>query len=196
VLAGYFGKVVSSFFQKNKKEICSYFYSNESHANNFVHHLYARSLVDPLKHFLVFYPEDPFGHMEEANSDKAKANYFAKFYNSRVRIFQLLYNLLDRCEDQDTIANVQFILETLVAKLHETVDGNKLIDDVVLRKENLKILFACLKSVVPAHREPQAEEESCCGNPQPHLQSPAQRACRRPRKAKHHHGSWSLDRRR
>lgn len=195
VLAGYFGKVVGSFFQKNKKEICSYFYSNETHANNFVHHLYSKSLVDPLKHFLVIHPEDPFSHMEEANSEKAKANYFGKFYTSRVRIFQQLYNLLDRCEDQDTIANVQFILETLVAKLHETVEGNRLIDDVVLRKENLKILFACLKSVTAADAEPQAETQSRRRDPEPDLQSPAQRARRRPGETKYHFGRRRLDHR-
>ena len=195
VLAGYFGKVVGSFFQKNKKEVCSYFYSNDSHANNFVHHLYSKSLVDPLKHFLIIHPEDPFGHMEEAASEKTKSNPFGKFYSSRVRIFQLLYNLLDRCEDQDTIANVQFILETLVAKLHETVDGNRLIDDVVLRKENLKILFACLKSVDTPHAEPQAETQSSFGDPEPHLQSSAQRARRRPGEEKHHHGCRRLDHR-
>ena len=195
VLAGYFGKVVGSFFQKNKKEVCSYFYSNDSHANNFVHHLYSKSLVDPLKHFLIIHPEDPFGHMEEAASEKTKSNPFGKFYSSRVRIFQLFYNLLDRCEDQDTIANVQFILETLVAKLHETVDGNRLIDDVVLRKENLKILFACLKSVDTPHAEPQAETQSSFGDPEPHLQSSAQRARRRPGEEKHHHGCRRLDHR-
>ena len=148
VLLGYFGKVVSSFFQKHKKEVCSYFYSNESHTTTYIHHLYSKSLVDSLKHFLVILPEDTYQHVEDPSSDQPRPNQYVKFYNQRVKAFQLMFQLLDKSEDYDTISNVQFLLESLVAKVHETIDGNKLIDDVVLKKENLKVLFACLKSVI------------------------------------------------
>lgn len=148
VLLGYFSKVVSSFFQKNKKEICAYFYSNDAHATSFLHHLYSKSLVDPLKHFLVIYPEDHYSHLEESMSETkggAKPNHFSKFYQQRVKVFHMLYQLLEKAEDPYTISNAQYIIETLIAKVDQTIDGQKLLDDVILRKENIRILFNCLK---------------------------------------------------
>lgn len=148
VLLGYFAKVVSSFFQKNKREICSYFYSNEAHQANFLNHLYSKSLVDPLKNFLVIYPEDHYHHDESLSETRGgqKPSVYSKFYSQRVKIFHNLFLQLDKSDDFETIINAQFLIETLVAKIDQTIDGNKLLDDIVLRKENLKILFNCLKS--------------------------------------------------
>lgn len=158
VLLGYFAKTTSSFFQKNKKEICSYFYSNEQHLINFLHHLYSKSLVDPLKHFLVIYPEDHFQHHEDNEvRDKSKSSYFTKFYDKRVKAFQGLYSCLDKAEDFETISNAQYIIETLIAKIDQTVDGQRLLDDVVLRKENVRVLFICLKSNNKYKRKAAAE---------------------------------------
>lgn len=157
VLLGYFAKVVSSFFQKNKKEICSYFYSNDQHLANFLHHLYSKSLVDPLKNFLVIYPEDHYHHEDIDSRDKSRASHFSKFYDKRVKAFQSLYTLLDKAEDFETISNAQYIIETLVAKIDQTVDGQKLLDDVVLRKENVKAVFSCLKSTNRYKRKAAAE---------------------------------------
>jgi hypothetical protein len=164
VLIGYFAKVVSSFFQKNKKEICSYFFSNESHIHSFEHHLYSKSLVDPLKNFLVVMPDDHhFSHHEDSETrNVAKSNPLSRFYRQRVEGFNSLYNLVGNSDDSDVIHNAQYILETLVAKIDQTVDGNKLLDDVVLRKENIQILFNCLKCVRSGHPEQQAQEKSRC----------------------------------
>lgn len=148
VLIGYFAKVVSSFFQKNKREICSYFFSNESHLHTFLNHLYSKSLVDPLKNFLVMMPEEHFSQHEDSESRNiSKGNPFSRFYKQRVDSFNQLYTLVGSSDDSDVIHNAQYILETLVAKVDQTVDGSKLLDDVVLRKENIQILFNCLKSV-------------------------------------------------
>jgi hypothetical protein len=150
VLIGYFSKIVSSFFQKNKREICSYFYCNDSHALSFIEHLYSKSLMDPLKNFLVIFPEDHFNHHEESNSDVRniqRASPFSKFYQQRVKIFNSLYALLESAEGPDVVHNAQYIIETLIAKIDQTVDGSKLLDDVVLRKENIHALFSCLKNV-------------------------------------------------
>lgn len=160
VLLGYFAKVVSSFFSKNKKEICSYFYSNDHHVDRFLHHIYSRSLVDPLKSFLVIFPDDHhYMHDESLSENKANARVtvYNKFYQQRVTIFHNMFLLLEKSEDHDTLCNVQFILETLVAKIDQTVDGNKLLDDVVLRKDNIKILFNCLKSSVKQRRKAAAD---------------------------------------
>lgn len=160
VLLGYFAKVVSSFFQKNKKEICSYFYSQDANISNFLHHLYSKSLVDPLKNFLVIYPEDHYHQNEESSNENRgnpKTSCFSKFYEKRVKSFQSLYSTLDKAEDFETIANAQYIIETLVAKIDQTVDGGKLLDDVVLRKENMRSLFNCLKSNNKHKRKAAAE---------------------------------------
>lgn len=148
VLIGYFAKVVSSFFQKNKKEICSYFFSNESHLHTFLNHLYSKSLVDPLKNFLVMMPEEHFSQHEDSETrNVSKGNSFSRFYKQRVDSFNQLYTLVGSSDDSDVIHNAQYILETLIAKVDQTVDGSKLLDDVVLRKENIQTLFNCLKSV-------------------------------------------------
>jgi hypothetical protein len=152
VLLGYFAKVVSSFFQKNKKEICSYFFSNENHVHSFLHHLYSKSLVDPLKNFLVVMPEDHFSHHEDSETRNAgKPNPFSRFFKQRVDGFNSLYSLIGQSDDSDVIHNAQYIIETLVAKIDQTVDGSRLLDDVVLRKENIQTLFNCLKCVGSAH---------------------------------------------
>lgn len=151
VLLGYFAKVVSSFFQKNKKEICSYFFSNESHVQAFLHHLYSKSLVDPLKNFLVVMPEDHYSHHEDSDTrNMSKPNPFSRFLKQRVEGLNGLYHLIGHSDDQDVIHNAQYIIETLVAKIDQTVDGSKLLDDVVLRKENIQTLFNCLKCVGPS----------------------------------------------
>lgn len=83
VLAGYFAKVVSSFFSKNKKEICSYFYSNDERSDRFLHHLYSKSLVDPLKQFLVILPEDHYHMHDDCPSEtrgQARPSFYSKFY--------------------------------------------------------------------------------------------------------------------
>lgn len=148
VLIGYFSKVVSSFFQKNKKEICSYFYSNEAHVQSFLEHLYSKSLVDPLKNFLVIFPEDHYSHHDESNSEarNLRGSQFSKFYQQRVKIFNSLFALMETADEADVVHNAQYIIETLIAKIDQTVDGNKLLDDVVLRKESVQSLFNCLKS--------------------------------------------------
>lgn len=69
VLLGYFSKVVSSFFQKYKKEICSYFYSNEHQAERFMQHLYSKSLVDPFKNFLIIFPVEHY-YMHDDSENK------------------------------------------------------------------------------------------------------------------------------
>lgn len=110
-------------------------------------HLYSKSLVDPFKNFLVIFPvEHYYMHDDSDNKSSAKQSVFNKFYQQRVNIFHNLYLLLEKAEDHDTLSNCQFILETLIAKIDSTIDGSKLLDDVVLRKENIKILFECLKS--------------------------------------------------
>ena len=163
VLLGYFAKVVSSFFQKNKKEICSYFFSNESHIQSFLHHLYSKSLVDPLKNFLVVMPEDHYSHHEDSDTrNMAKPTPFSRFLKQRVEGLNGLYYLIGHSDDQDVIHNAQYILETLVAKIDQTVDGSKLLDEVVLRKENIQTLFNCLKCVGSNLLEQQAQEKSCC----------------------------------
>ena len=173
VLLGYFAKVVSSFFQKNKKEICSYFFSNESHIQSFLHHLYSKSLVDPLKNFLVVMPEDHYSHHEDSDTrNMAKPTPFSRFLKQRVEGLNGLYYLIGHSDDQDVIHNAQYILETLVAKIDQTVDGSKLLDEVVLRKENIQTLFNCLKCVGSNLLEQQAQEKSCCRYPESHLQPP------------------------
>lgn len=150
VLLGYFAKVVSSFFQKNKRDICSYFYSNDSHIQDFLDHLYSKSLVDPLKHFLVIYNDDNFNHYEDGQNESSNAqknSQFTKFYQNRVKTLNSLYSLLETAQESDVVINAQFIIETLIAKIDQTIDGNRLLDDVVLRKENIQVLFNCLKSV-------------------------------------------------
>jgi archaellum biogenesis ATPase FlaH len=150
VLIGYFSKVVSSFFQKNKREICSYFYSNDSHAHSFTEHLYSKSLMDPLKNFLVIFPEDQYSHHDESNSEARnlhRASPFSKFYQQRVKIFNSLFALLETADEPEVVHNAQYIIETLIAKIDQTVDGSKLLDDVVLRKENIQAVFNCLKNV-------------------------------------------------
>lgn len=150
VLIGYFAKVVSSFFQKNKREICSYFYSNDQHPQSFLEHFYSKSLVDPLKNFLVIFPEDHYSHHDDSNSEAKnvqKPSPFSKFYQQRVKIFNSLFALVENSDDSDVIHNCQHIIETLVAKVDQTIDGNRLLDDVVLKKENVQVLFNCLKSV-------------------------------------------------
>lgn len=157
-MLGYFAKVVSSFFQKNKREICSYFYSNDTHIQAFLHHLYSKSLVDPLKNFLVILPEDHFSHHEDSENRTAqKATPFSRFFKQRVEGLNGLYTLIGNSDDSDIIHNAQYIIETLVAKIDQTVDGSKLLDEVVLRKENIQILFNCLKCVVIDHPDQQAQ---------------------------------------
>lgn len=151
MLIGYFSKVVSSFFQKNKKEIYSYFYSNEARSQIFLEHLYLKSLVDPLKNFLVIFSEDHFNHHDESNSDARniiRASPFSKFYQHRVKVFNSLFTLLESADEPEVVHNAQYIIETLIAKIDQTIDGSKLLDDVVLRKENIQILFSCLKNVL------------------------------------------------
>lgn len=150
VLVGYFAKVVSSFFQKNKREICSYFYSNDNHPQSYLEHLYSKSLVDPLKNFLVIFPEEHYNHHDDSNSEAKnplKPSPYSKFYQQRVKVFNSLYALIENSDDSDLIHNSQHIIETLVAKVDQTIDGNRLLDDVVLKKENVQVLFNCLKSV-------------------------------------------------
>lgn len=150
VLVGYFAKVVSSFFQKNKKEICSYFFSTDSHIQGFMEHLYSKSLVDPLKNFLVIFQEDNYSiHQEESNSDakNQRNGPFSKFYAQRVKALNSLYSLLETADEHEVVLNAQYIIETLIAKIDQTVDGHKLLDDVILRKENIQSLFNCMKHV-------------------------------------------------
>lgn len=92
-------------------------------------------------------PDDHhFGHQDDSeNRNATKANPFSRFYRQRVEGFNSLYTLIGTSDDSDVIHNAQYILETLVAKVDQTVDGTKLLDDVVLRKENIQILFNCLK---------------------------------------------------
>lgn len=168
VLVGYFAKIVSSFFQKNKREICTYFYSNESHSQSFLEHMYSKSLMDPLKNFLVIFPEDHYGHHDDSQSEARnlqRGSQFSKFYHQRVKLFNSLFSVLESADESDTVHNAQYIIETLIAKIDQTVDGNKLLDDVVLRKENVQVLFSCLKNVYSSYLEQQAQEKSRCRHP-------------------------------
>lgn len=149
VLLGYFSKVVISFFQKNKRDIYAYFYSNDAHAQSFMQHLYSKSLVDPLKSFLVIYPDEHYQMHDDSMSEsrgQGRQNNFSKYYQQRVKIFNSLFQLLEKADDFDTLSNVQFILETLVAKIDQTIDGMKLLESVILKDSNIKTLFNCLRS--------------------------------------------------
>lgn len=88
---------------------------------------------------------------------QARPSFYSKFYQQRVKIFYSLFQLLEKSEDSDTLTNTQYIIETLIAKIDQTIDGSKLLDDVVLRKENIRILFNCLKSNLRYRRKAAAE---------------------------------------
>ena len=153
--------MVSSFFQKNKKEICSYYFSNDSHVQAFIHHLYSKSLVDPLKSFLVLLPDDHYSHHDDSDAiNQQKLNPFSRFYKQRIEGLNSLFAVIGQSDDSDIVQNAQYIIETLIAKIDQTVDGGKILDDVVLKKENIEILFNCLKCVYfELHRTTSIEEE-------------------------------------
>ena len=118
-------------------------------------------------------PEDHYSHHEDSDTrNMAKPTPFSRFLKQRVEGLNGLYYLIGHSDDQDVIHNAQYILETLVAKIDQTVDGSKLLDEVVLRKENIQTLFNCLKCVGSNLLEQQAQEKSCCRYPESHLQPP------------------------
>lgn len=146
VLSGYFSKVVQSFFQRNKKDICAYFYSQDQHISHFQHHVYSKSVADLFKSFLVLTPDETYFN-DEGNEKSSKPQIYNKFYDKRVKAFNAIYQALEKSDDVDTIANCQFLIESLAAKIDQTVDGVKLLDDVLFRKENLQSVFNCCQSV-------------------------------------------------
>jgi hypothetical protein len=148
VLLGYFSKVVQSFFQRNKKDICTYFYSQDAHLHNFQHHLYSKSVADLFKNFLVLSPDEVYYNDDNMGSDKnSKPQVYSKFYEKRVKAYTAIYHSLEKSDDADVISNCQFLIESLAAKIDQTVDGMKLLDDVLFKKENLRSLFNCCQNV-------------------------------------------------
>lgn len=147
VLLGYFSKVTQSFFQRNKKEICSYFYSQDAHAANLQTHLYSKSVADLFKNFLVLTPDESY-YNEESSEKNGKPQVYHKFLDRRIRAYNAIYSSLEKSDDPDTITNAQFLIESLAAKIDQTVDGAKLLDEVLFKKENLRSIFNCCQSVI------------------------------------------------
>ena len=181
VLLGYFSKVVQTFFQRNKKDIASYFYSQDTHVNNFLNHLYSKSLTDLFKSFLVLTPDEVYYHEDTLGTDKGpKPQVYSKFYEKRVKAFNGIFQAMEKSDDPDVITNCQFLIESLAAKIDSTVDGVKLLDDVLLKKENLRSIFNCCQHVARVLTPgKQTQTSRCCRHPEPVVHAADGRRSRR-----------------